>query len=70
VALVSMPFASYARPSTRIRPRASVASARGFAVQTFHLFLEFTAQVGDDVYGLLLPNDPRLGAWAPSAVVA
>jgi ribosomal peptide maturation radical SAM protein 1 len=64
VALVSMPFASIVHPSLQLGLLNSVATASGFASNTFHLNLDFAKRVGAELYEVLCSHRGRmLGDW-------
>jgi ribosomal peptide maturation radical SAM protein 1 len=64
VALVAMPFASHGHPSLQIGLLGAIAASQGFTVETFHLFLDFAAQIDLDLYALLSEHrGMELGEW-------
>jgi hypothetical protein len=64
VALVSMPFMSPTSPSIQLGLLKAIGAAHGFPITTFHLNLDFAAQIGVRPYSLLCQlNAQRLGEW-------
>lgn len=64
VALVSMPFVSYNRPSIQLGLLKSIAEAQGFPVTTFHLNLDFAKQIGPTLYSIFSEFRGQLiGDW-------
>ncbi|NWJ46210.1 MAG: RiPP maturation radical SAM protein 1 [Chloroflexi bacterium] len=64
VALVTMPFAQFKRPSLQIGLLKSIAEAHGFPTTTFHLNLDFAKQIGLEPYYCLSQTIiPVLGEW-------
>lgn len=64
VALVSMPFVSYHRPSIQLGLLKAIAEAYGFPVTTFQLNLDFAHQIGTELYELLCDFRGHLfGDW-------
>ncbi|MDJ0617635.1 MAG: RiPP maturation radical SAM C-methyltransferase [Calothrix sp. MO_192.B10] len=64
VALVSMPFASTKRPSIQLGLLKSIAVSYGFPTKTFHLNLDFAAQIGLTLYErLCFDRQDLLGDW-------
>lgn len=53
VALVTTPFVSIWHPSIQLGLLGAVAKAHGFTAETYHLHLEFAAQIGKDLYQAL-----------------
>lgn len=64
LALVSAPFNSYRRPSIQLGLLAAIAREAGWQVKTHHLFLDFAAMIGEDLYERVA-NDRGLavGDW-------
>lgn len=59
-----MPFVSLWRPSLQIGLLSAIARGRGFPVETFHLNLEFAADIGGDLYqSLCLQRTWLIGDW-------
>jgi ribosomal peptide maturation radical SAM protein 1 len=64
VALVSMPFVSYHRPSIQLGLLKAIAAAYNFPVTTFHFNLDFAQQIGTETYDLLCEfRGHLLGDW-------
>jgi ribosomal peptide maturation radical SAM protein 1 len=64
VALVSMPFVSAMRPSIQIGSLKSSLAAHGFEATTFHLYLDFAAQIGPATYEALCGHrGVQIGEW-------
>jgi hypothetical protein len=64
VALVAMPFVSVWRPSLQIGLLSAIARSEGFAAETFHLSLEFAAEIGGELYQSLCQHRTLLvGDW-------
>lgn len=68
VGLVAMPFVSAYRPSIQLGLLSAIARSHGFAAETFHLNLDFAAEIGVGLYELLCQHRGRLlGDWMFSA---
>ncbi len=64
IALVAMPFLATQSPSIQLGLLKAIAAARGFDVSTWHLNLDFAAQIGHAPYDNLCACGPnRLGEW-------
>jgi ribosomal peptide maturation radical SAM protein 1 len=64
VALVSMPFATTAKPSLQLGLLQSIARSRGFDTESFHLALYFARQIGVTAYEALANHRGHLfGDW-------
>ncbi|MEY4547037.1 MAG: hypothetical protein RL685_3232 [Pseudomonadota bacterium] len=63
-ALVNMPFVSTLLPSVQLGLLKAIGATHGFAVDTFHLNLDFCAQLGNQTYEVLCRHRGRmLGDW-------
>lgn len=64
VALVSMPFAAFDRPSIQLGLLKAIGVARGYRVDTHHLNLNFVSPLGVTLYSALTNHRGRLiGDW-------
>ena len=64
VALVSMPFVSYHRPSIQLGLLKAIATTYNFPVTTYHFNLDFAQQIGTETYDLLCEfRGHLLGDW-------
>jgi ribosomal peptide maturation radical SAM protein 1 len=64
VAMVSMPFAAFQRPSLQLGLLKSIVAAAGFSIQTFHLNLDFAQAIGLSLYDTLSQYRGRcIGDW-------
>ncbi len=64
VALLSLPFATAAKPSIQLGLLQAIASTHGFEAKCFHLGLEFAQQIGFPVYEALANHRGHLfGDW-------
>jgi ribosomal peptide maturation radical SAM protein 1 len=64
VALISMPFASASMPSLALGLLKPIAASHGFPVETFHLNLDFAAEIGWPLYERLpMHADLAVGDW-------
>jgi ribosomal peptide maturation radical SAM protein 1 len=63
-ALVNMPFVSTLRPSVQLGLLKAIAARAGFSIDTFHLNLDFCAQLGNRAYEALCHHRGRMfGDW-------
>src|SRR6185503_7087865 len=53
VALVAMPFVSRYQPSLQLGLLTAIGRAHGFSVRSFHVALDFAAQIGPHAYEML-----------------
>lgn len=64
VALINMPFASARRPSIQLGLLKSILVSHGFPTTTFHLNLDFAAQIGAESYEKLCGHrGAQIGDW-------
>jgi ribosomal peptide maturation radical SAM protein 1 len=64
VAMISMPFASFSRPSLQLGLLKSIISEAGFPIQTFHFNLNFAQKIGLTLYDALSRYRGRcVGDW-------
>jgi ribosomal peptide maturation radical SAM protein 1 len=63
-ALVNMPFVSTLRPSVQLGLLKAIGARHGFSIETFHLNLDFCAQLGNQAYEALCHHRGRMfGDW-------
>jgi ribosomal peptide maturation radical SAM protein 1 len=63
-ALVNMPFVSTLRPSVQLGLLKAIGERRGYPIDTFHLNLDFCAQLGSRAYEALCHHRGRMfGDW-------
>ena len=64
VALVTMPFVSWRRPSLQLGLLKPIAESHGFPTETFHLNLELAARIGRPLFDLLCDHrGEATGDW-------
>ena len=63
-ALVNMPFVSISKPSIQLGLLRAIGAQHGFPIETFHLNLDFCAQLGRKAYEALCHHRGRMfGDW-------